>query len=78
MFPLLKNRDLNLKSINHDEEEASYFLHQLLDVYEINLTGPHKYIKMYAKYDKLLTMEAAKDVQNYLEENHEIPELRAV
>ncbi|KAM5227717.1 LOW QUALITY PROTEIN: dynein axonemal heavy chain 3 [Ctenodactylus gundi] len=72
LFPELKDCALILGTVNKNEKLFADFVGQTFEVFKKNQVGPHKYLKVYEKYDDLLDNTAEQNITAFLKENHEI------
>ncbi|XP_019505362.1 PREDICTED: dynein heavy chain 3, axonemal [Hipposideros armiger] len=72
LFSELKGCNLILRTVSPEEKLVSDFVEQAFAVFQKNHVGPHKYLKVYKKYDDLLDNTAEQNVTAFLKENHEI------
>ncbi|XP_058254502.1 dynein axonemal heavy chain 3 [Hemibagrus wyckioides] len=72
LFSELQEKDLTLRSVKHDELLVKDLLSRARVVYQRNSAGPHRYLKIYNKYSKLLDQSARRDILSFLQEKHSL------
>jgi len=80
LFPMMKSQNLNLKlaSLRLEEEQVQYYLDRAMEVFDLNVVGPQKYVTLYAGYTDLLTSKAEREAGSFLLEKRTIDEMKAV
>ena len=80
LFPMMKSQNLNLKlaSLRLEEEQVQYYLDRAMEVFDLNVVGPQKYVALYAGYTDLLTSKAEREAGSFLLEKRTIDEMKAV
>ncbi|CAF0812221.1 unnamed protein product [Brachionus calyciflorus] len=66
LFPFQEYKKYTLRTIRSDEQMVSECIRRVLDVYESNKIGPHKYLDTYKIYSDFMTNKAEQDVTSFL------------
>ncbi|OCT61613.1 dynein heavy chain 3, axonemal [Xenopus laevis] len=72
LFPDLQMENLTLSSVTQDESLVSDYIKKTMEVFNMNIVGPQKYLNVYKKYNDLLNQKAQQDVNSFLKEEHSL------